>query len=263
MSREIDHAALNLAAWTSWAPEYVDAGRRAWAGEPKWGVWGIPEAEVEALPDVRGMATIELGCGTGYISAWLLRRGARRAVGVDLTGAQLATAESLQREFQLPYPLVLGNAETTPFADGCFDLAISEYGASIWCDPYRWIPEAARLLRTDGYLLFLRNSPLFMLCAPDDEGPAGATLLRDYFGLHRVEWADSPPSVEFSLPHGEMIRLLRQNGFEVERLLELRAPEGAESRYSAYDPVWARRWPAEEIWVARKRAEAELAVSGL
>jgi hypothetical protein len=28
--------------------------------------------------------------------------------------------------------------------------AISEYGASIWCDPYAWIPEAARMLRPAG-----------------------------------------------------------------------------------------------------------------
>jgi len=34
---------------------------------------------------------------------------------------------------------------------------ISEYGASIWCDPYRWIPEASRLLRPGGDLVFLVN----------------------------------------------------------------------------------------------------------
>ena len=27
-------------------------------------------------------------------------------------------------------------AEAVPFPDASFDLAISEYGASIWCDPY-------------------------------------------------------------------------------------------------------------------------------
>ena len=38
-----------------------------------------------------------------------------------------------------------------------FDLAISEYGAAIWADPYKWIPEAARLLRPGGQLIFLGN----------------------------------------------------------------------------------------------------------
>jgi SAM-dependent methyltransferase len=53
-----------------------------------------------------------------------------------------------------------------PFADARFDLAISEYGASIGCDPYAWIPEAARLLRPGGQLIFLVNSALLMLAVP-------------------------------------------------------------------------------------------------
>jgi hypothetical protein len=31
-----------------------------------------------------------------------------------------------------------GNAEQVPLADATFDFAISEYGASLWCDPWRW-----------------------------------------------------------------------------------------------------------------------------
>lgn len=47
-----------------------------------------------------------------------------------------------------------------PLEDGSFDVAVSEYGASIWCDPGKWIPEAARLLRPGGEVVFLRNSTL-------------------------------------------------------------------------------------------------------
>ncbi len=53
----------------------------------------------------------------------------------------------MQLQFGLEFPLYLGNAENTEFPDASFDLVVSEYGASIWCDPYRWIPETARLLR--------------------------------------------------------------------------------------------------------------------
>src|SRR5690348_9558654 len=121
--------------------------------------------------DVAGLDVIELGCGTAYVSAWLARRGAR-PVGIDNSEAQLATAKRFQREFRLEFPLVHGNAEEVPFPDGSFDLAISEYGASIWCDPYLWIPEAARLLRPEGRLVFLVNGALLMLCAPDEEDVA-------------------------------------------------------------------------------------------
>jgi SAM-dependent methyltransferase len=248
-----EHVARNRAQWNEWAAEYEETGRRNWAREePVWGVWAVPESQVQMLPsDVVGLDVIELGCGTGYVSAWLARRGAR-PVGIDNSQAQLDTAHGLQREFGLEFPLLHGNAEEAPFPDQSFDLAISEYGASIWCDPFRWIPEAARLLRPAGRLIFLVNSTLLMLCAPDDaELPAGKELLRPYFGMHRFEWSDDD-SVEFHLPHGEMLALLRRAGFEVEELREVRPPDGSTTRYSYVTLDWAQRWPCEEIWKARK-----------
>src|SRR5689334_18234947 len=106
----------------------------------------------------------------------------------------------LQEEFGLRYPLVQANAEQVPLDDGCADLVISEYGACIWCDPYRWIPEAARLLRPGGRKTFLRNSTLLMLCEPE-VGPPTDRLLRPQAGLHRMSWV-SNPGVEFHLGHG-------------------------------------------------------------
>lgn len=249
-----EYVARNRAAWDAWAADYVAAGERNWAtAEPRWGIWGLPESACGMTPaDVDGLDTVELGCGTAYVSSWLARRGAR-PVGIDNSEAQLTTARRLQAEHGLDFPLHLGDAERTPFADASFDLAISEYGASIWCDPYRWIPEAARILRPGGRLHFLVNAPLVMLCQDDDESvPAGTTLLRPYFGLHRMEWPGDP-SVEFHLPHGAMIGLLRDCGFEIEALVELQAPADAVSPVSWVDAAWAHRWPTEEVWRAVKR----------
>jgi hypothetical protein len=51
-----------------------------------------------------------------------------------------------------------------------------------------------------------------------------------------------------------MLDLLRANGFELERLIELLAPPDAEthSYYSYVSAEWAQQWPSEELWVARK-----------
>ena len=253
MSDLPDHVARNRAQWDRWAHEYEEPGRRHWAqDEPSWGIWGVPESQVRLLPTAAaGLEAIELGCGTGYVSAWLARRGAR-PVGIDSSEAQLATALRLQREFGLEFPLVYANAEEVPFPDGSFELAISEYGASIWCDPYRWIPEAARLVRPGGRLVFLANAALLMLCAPEEEDrPASDRLLRPYFGMYRFEWPDDD-SVEFHLPHGEMIALLRRSGFEVEELIEIRPPDGSATRYPFVTLEWAQRWPCEEVWKARR-----------
>lgn len=248
----------NVEVWSETNARYTDAAApRAWAQEEiTWGIWSVPESKVRVLPDVDGLDVVELGCGTAYFSARLARRGAR-VIGVDPTPAQLETARRMQREFHLDFPLVQARGEDVPLPDGSFDLALSEYGASIWADPERWIPEAVRLLRPGGSLVFMRGSTLAMLCSPvdDEEAPAEERLQRPQFGLNRLEWSDG--SVEFHPPPGVLIRLLRRSGFEIEDLVELQAPEDAEMHpeYSYVTPEWGRKWPAEEIWVARKRAE--------
>ncbi len=240
----------NAALWTQSNAEYTDANAETnWAlGEIHWGVWAVPETELNVLGDVAGLDVVELGCGTAYFSAWLATLGAR-PVGVDVTPAQLATARRLQAKTGIEFPLVEADAGDTGLPDASFDLVVSEYGASIWVDPYRWVPEAARLLRDGGRLVFLRNSTLVILCATDDG--TSETLQRPQFGMHRFEWPEG--GVEFHLGHGEWIDLLRGNGFEIERLLELQAPADAETHhyYSYVTAEWAMQWPTEEIWVAR------------
>src|SRR2546423_531650 len=84
MTGDNDHVRRNRSAWDEWSTEYEEPGRRAWAqGEPTWGIWSIPESEVHLFPqETEGLDVLELGCGTGYVSAWLARRGAR-PVGID------------------------------------------------------------------------------------------------------------------------------------------------------------------------------------
>ena len=248
-----EHVRRNRIAWDALAAEYVEIGRHGWQAEPSWGIWSVPETELGVLPEnLAGLDAIELGCGTAYVSAWLARRGAR-PVGIDNSAEQLRSARAFQREFGLEFPLWHGNAEAVPAADESFDLAISEYGASIWCDPYRWIPEAARLLRPGAQLIFLVRGVIAALTFPDDpDAPAGDRLLRPYFGMHRFEW-NGEDSVDFQLPHGEMIALLGRCGFVVEDLIEVRPPEGSTTEFPLVTLEWAQQWPCEEIWKARKQ----------
>jgi SAM-dependent methyltransferase len=250
-----DYLERNREVWTKANEEYTDArAREAWAAEDiTWGMFGPSDSELGVLGDVAGKDVVELGCGTAYFGAWLARRGAR-VTGIDITPAQLDTARRMSEETGIPMNLIEASAEEVPLPDESFDLAFSEYGASIWCDPYKWIPEAARLLRPGGELVFLCNSPLVMLCSPD-EGKVVEKLLRPQFGMHRMEFPGEDDGVEFHLGHGDMLRVLRDSGFEVEGLWEIQASESAEDHryYDFVSADWARRWPAEEIWKARKR----------
>lgn len=249
---DLEHVSRNRAHWGELAPEYADAGRRNWGSEPSWGIWSIPETEVHLLPEVAGKDVLEAGCGTAYVSAWIARLGGR-PVGLDPTPQQLESARLLQDELGPSFPLILGAAESLPFRDASFDIVVSEYGAAIWADPYLWIPEAARVLRPGGELMFLGNAAILMLCVQElqEDDPADAVLKRDYFGMHRFEWPDDD-SVEFHLNHGDMIRLLRDNGFEILDLVELRPGAEHDTTYPFVTNEWARRWPTEDVWKARK-----------
>ena len=244
---------INRELWTSVNAQHTDAdARRRWASdEVCWGLFGTPERTVGALGDVTGLEVLDLACGTGYFSAWLARAGAR-PVGVDLNPAQLATARAHQREFGLEFALIEADAEALPIDDESFDLVVSEHGVGVWCDPDRWLSEAARVLRPTGRLVFLVNSVLSAMCAPAEGGAAGDRLLHAQRDLTPVQWPGG--GVEFHLSHGQWIAALRRHGFVIEAMHELYAgPDAAmPDYYDIVTPEWASHWPAEELWVAAK-----------
>ena len=253
-----DHVFANRHYWDNMAADWVAAGERNWASEAAWGVWPVPNTDYPLLPDsLDGQDAIELGCGTGYVSAWMTRRGAKRVVAIDNSEQQLATARRLAATHGLTsIEFLHGNAETVPMPDGSFDFAISEYGAAIWADPYAWIPEAHRLLRPGGRLVFLGNSPIATLFAPlDGSEPIRHTLQRDYFGMHRIDWRDvehNPGGVEFNLPISAWIVLFRDTGFEIDNYLEIRCPDPAARNQFGITAEWAHRWPGEHVWMLCK-----------
>lgn len=228
-----------------------DALDRWLSPEVEWGLFGNREVDLGALGEVSGRGVLDLACGTGYFSAWLARLGAR-PLGVDLSPAQLGTAQRCQAATGVRFPLVEADAEHLPFPDRSFDLVVSEYGTAVWCEPGRWVAEASRVLRPGGRLVFLTHSPLVSLCVPSEAGSAEPILHRPQRGSSRVQWPEG--GVEFHPGHGEWVEVLTEHGFVVDHLHELYAtPEAAEHcYYEIASPEWARQWPVEDLWVAHR-----------
>jgi SAM-dependent methyltransferase len=256
MASAPDHVEVNRGRWTRANAEFTDTDAESkWAREDiVWGGFEWRESELGILGDLAGIDVVELGCGTAYFSAWLARRGAR-PVGVDVTPAQLDTARRMQERHQLAFPLVEANAEDVPLPDASFDLALSEFGAAIWCDPELWLPEAGRLLRPGGRLIFMRGSTLMLLCGLADDHVTERIEL-EWDRLGRMDLRSEGGGIEFHPPTGVMLGSLRDAGFELLELHELLAPADAKTHpyYDFVTAEWGRRWPSAEIWVARKSA---------
>lgn len=210
----------------------------------------MPEAELGVLGDVRGRDVLELGCGAAQWSIALSAMGAK-VVGLDVSERQLAHARRLMADAGVEIPLVNASAEATPFADGSFEIVFCDHGAMTFADPYRTIPEVARILRPHGLLAFSMHTPILDIAwAAGAEHPSAA-LVEEYWDLYAREEPDEP--VTFQLRYGEWIRLFVENGLAIESLIELRPPANASSSYRGdVDRDWARRWPMEHIWRVRR-----------
>jgi SAM-dependent methyltransferase len=245
------HEAHNRAMWDAYSDEYQakHGAQLAASGGLAWGTSQIPEAEFQVLGDVSGKDILELGCGAAQWSIALSQAGAR-PVGLDLSERQLEHARRLMAEAGVDFPLIHGSAEAVPLPEASFDIVFCDHGAMTFADPYRTVPEAARLLRPGGLFAFSHHSPIETICWALGEEMVSERLVNDYFGMHRFEEDDES---YFQLPYGEWIRLFRANDLAVEDLIEPRPPEGATSSYRNADELaWARRWPSEEIWRLRR-----------
>jgi SAM-dependent methyltransferase len=117
-------------------PDYAESAIR-WALEPVW--------------SRRPLRVVDLGAGTGKLTAALIRLGAE-VTAVEPDPDMLA---ELRRELPSVHPLP-GSAEDIPVPDGSADAVVAGQ-AMHWFDMDRALPEIARVLTPGGVLAGLWN----------------------------------------------------------------------------------------------------------
>jgi SAM-dependent methyltransferase len=249
-----DHIERNRASWNKTSAEYQDLHvSQLGTVEPTWGVWAVPERELCILGDVSAKDILEFGCGGAQWSVALTRRGARMTA-LDFSAEQLRHARALTQREGVEVTLVEANAEQTPFADASFDIVFCDHGAMTFADPYKTVPEAARILRPGGLFAFNMSTPWLNTVVDWATDNVGDRLLNDYFGMHSFHDVDGQTT--FQIPYGEWVRLFRKSGLIIEDLVEIRPKENATTTYDGYAPLeWARRFPAEHIWKVRRHMQ--------
>jgi ubiquinone/menaquinone biosynthesis C-methylase UbiE len=121
----------------------------AWMSGPERAYRRFARALVAAAPvPLTGLRTLDLGAGTGVVSAELRVVGAS-PVALDASLAMLGGARSRCSELRV----VAADATWLPLADGSFDAVLSGFLLNHLPEPSRLLEEAARVTRPEGLVM--------------------------------------------------------------------------------------------------------------
>jgi ubiquinone/menaquinone biosynthesis C-methylase UbiE len=145
---------------------------------------------MDAVAASRATRVLDLGCGAGHASYALARAGAHEVVAYDLAPAMLAVVAAEARvRGHAQIRTSQGPAESLPFPDAGFDLAVTRYSAHHWLDMQAGIHEAARVLRPGGRMIVIDvlspESPLLDTVLQTVEILRDPSHVRDY---RESEW---------------------------------------------------------------------------
>ncbi len=220
----------NAGAWTALARAGYDV-YRDYLNTP---------AFFDLLPDVAGLAGLDIGCGEGHNTRLLARRGAR-VTAIDIAEGFIQHARQAEAEEPLGIAYHVASAVELPFADAAFDFATGFMSFMDVPETDRVLAEAFRVVKPGGFLQFSICHPCFdtphRRNLRDASGRTYAIEVGDYFRNldgEVDEWLfkAAPPHVKQGLPKfktprftrtlSQWLNLLIATGFRVERVEEPR-----------------------------------------
>jgi SAM-dependent methyltransferase len=190
------------------------------------------------LPDVAGLAGLDIGCGEGHNTRLLARRGARMTA-IDVAETFVAYAREAEADEPLGIDYRVASAVALPFPDRSFDFATGFMSFMDVPETGRALSEACRVLKPGGFLQFSITHPCFdtphRRNLRDAGGLTYAIEVGDYFRNLEgevSEWLFSaaPPEAKAGLPPfrtprftrtlSQWLNLLLDSGLLLERLEE-------------------------------------------
>lgn len=111
-----------------------------------------------------GQRVLDVACGTGVVAVTAARIGAK-VTGLDLTPELLAAARENSQIAQVDIDWREGDVEALPFADGEFDIVVSQFGHMFAPRPDVAIAEMLRVLKPGGTIAFATWPPELLIGA--------------------------------------------------------------------------------------------------
>ncbi|MCH8613092.1 class I SAM-dependent methyltransferase [Arsenicicoccus dermatophilus] len=259
-SDQDESARANRGWWDAEATDYyAEHGDFLGDADLVWGPERLREVDArllgpaEALP---GLRVLEIGGGAGQGGRWLQDQGAV-VVSTDLSTGMLAQARRIdgRRTPATALPLAACDAALLPFADTCFDLVMTAYGAVPFvADSAAVVREAARVLRPGGRFVFSTTHPI-RWAFPDVPGEAGLTAASSYFDRSPYVEEDEAGQALYVEHHrtlGDRVREIVAAGLTLVDLVEPEWPEGHDQTWGGWSPLRGRLLPGTAIFVCER-----------
>ena len=192
------------------------------------------------LPDVSGLAGLDIGCGEGHNTRLLAQRGAA-VTAIDISQVFTWQARQLEAQQSLGIRYLNASAVELPFRDAAFDFATGFMSFMDIPETDRVLAEAQRVLKPGGFLQFSITHPCFdtphRRNLRDAQGRTYAIEVGDYFRNVQGEldewlFSAAPPEAKAGLPLfkvprfnrtlSQWLNLLIELGFVLERIEEPR-----------------------------------------
>jgi len=191
-------------------------------------------ALLRACGSVRGLRVLDLGCGQGFFSRRLARRGAK-VTGVDIAEKMVDLAQAHEKKHALGIQYRVMDAATVNEAwpRGAFELAVACMSLHDMADPEAVLRASHRVLAKDGRMAFSivhpTNSTAFREWETNEKGEYLALKIDHYFekGEYAVPWTMqrlrhhwSTSSYRFTL--ADWSAMIEHAGFVIQRIYEPR-----------------------------------------
>ena len=197
-------------------------------------------AQIDLCGDVSGLAVLDIGCGAGYFSRELSKRGAV-VTAIDLSGEMIRIAQS-QSTDNIRYQVLDAADIAGSFAPESFDLVTACVSLQDMPDPPAVMRSVHTVLKSGSRFVFCNTHPCtdppYRKWAKDEEGKKTALEIAQYFDRGPIEFEWKRPQQKYGwistcvhAPLSDWIKWTTAAGFKIKQIEEPMPTMEAVSRW--------------------------------